>query len=203
MAAYRKIRASYPLTVAGQMELAQWCAKKKLSDQQRAHLTKVLELDPDHAEARAELGFRKIEGCLAEPRGSAAGHAARQANGHGPEEMERSGGPHCRRLYAQRSQNLRERAAQSLRQIKDPAAVVALETKLSQVNQEAAQATVDAAGGMSGSDAALALARPAVSSPWQEVRESAVEQLRDRPLEALSRHCSARCSPSRMKCRWS
>ena len=50
---YRRIRGRYPATIAGQLELADWCRDKGLNDQERAHLMRVLDIDPDHAAVRA------------------------------------------------------------------------------------------------------------------------------------------------------
>jgi hypothetical protein len=59
---YEKIRADYPDTVAGQWALAEWCREKKLLPQRETHLKRILELDPDHADARKMLGYTKIDG---------------------------------------------------------------------------------------------------------------------------------------------
>ena len=42
--------------------LAQWCKEKKLRSEARELLKKVIEIDPDHAAAREELGYEKVEG---------------------------------------------------------------------------------------------------------------------------------------------
>ena len=57
---YRRVRERYPLTAAGQLTLANWCEDHGLRDRERAHLAKVVELEPDHAEARRRLGFRRV-----------------------------------------------------------------------------------------------------------------------------------------------
>ncbi len=184
VATYRQIRDGYPRNVAGQLELARWCAKKKLVDQQRAHLTKVLELDADNAEARAELGFKQIDG---------AWHSREDQEQAAAQEKQlaaslKKWSAKVDRIaagFSRKDSKLRERAASALLEIKDPAAIAAIEQKLSQVNQEAAQAMVDTLARMPASEAALALARQAVGSPWQEIRESAVERLRSRPLESF------------------
>ena len=60
VSAYRAMRPKYAETVNGQMELARWCLKRNLSDQTRAHLTKVLELNQDQQEARRLLNYRLV-----------------------------------------------------------------------------------------------------------------------------------------------
>jgi hypothetical protein len=47
-------------TVDGHWDLAQWCRDKNLRAAYREQLTHILELDPDHAEARQALGYQKI-----------------------------------------------------------------------------------------------------------------------------------------------
>ena len=184
LATYRQIRDGYPRNLGGQLELARWCAKKKLIDQQRAHLTRVLELDPDHAEARAELGFKQIDGVWRsrEDQEQAALQEKRLAA-----SLKKWSGKVDRIAagYGRKDPKLRERADAALAEIKDPAAIAALELKLTQIDQEAATDVVAVLGRMSGHEAPLALARQAVGSPWQEVREAAVEQLRSRPLESF------------------
>ncbi|MBX7164833.1 MAG: HEAT repeat domain-containing protein [Pirellulales bacterium] len=59
---YDKIRAGYPDTVDGQWRLAQWCRDHHLPDQRAVHLQRIIELEPDHAEARRALGYSRYEG---------------------------------------------------------------------------------------------------------------------------------------------
>jgi len=42
------------------VELANWCGENGLSKERRAHLDQALRLDPDHAEARAALGYTRV-----------------------------------------------------------------------------------------------------------------------------------------------
>lgn len=59
---YEKIRPNYPDTVEAQWELAEWCRQQRLSQQRDRHLGRVVELDPDHAQARRALGYTQVEG---------------------------------------------------------------------------------------------------------------------------------------------
>ncbi len=59
---YTEIRPQYPDTVDGQWELAQWCFGQGLLPQYRTHLGRVIELEPDHAEARRGLGYDRHDG---------------------------------------------------------------------------------------------------------------------------------------------
>jgi len=61
-AEYEKIRPRYPDTVAGQWELADWCREKNLLAQRKVHLQRLLELDPNHKQARLALGYTWKDG---------------------------------------------------------------------------------------------------------------------------------------------
>ena len=62
LAAYRRKREETPDTIEGHMALASLCTKRRLTDQRRAHLTRVLQFDPDHVEARRQLGYQLVDG---------------------------------------------------------------------------------------------------------------------------------------------
>jgi hypothetical protein len=49
-------------SVEAHWKLAQWCRDHKLRERAQQHLTRILELEPNHEEARAILGFRKRNG---------------------------------------------------------------------------------------------------------------------------------------------
>lgn len=61
-AEYEKIRPSYPDTVEGQWELAEWCRAHRLLAARKTHLERIIELSPDHAQARRVLGYSLMEG---------------------------------------------------------------------------------------------------------------------------------------------
>jgi hypothetical protein len=59
---YEKIRPRYPDTVEGQWALAEWCRENHLASERDAHLRRIIELEPDHAEARHLLHYFKFNG---------------------------------------------------------------------------------------------------------------------------------------------
>jgi len=61
-AEYERIAPTYPDTAAAQWELAQWCRDHKLTAQRQVHLRRVIELDPNHIEARRALGYSQVDG---------------------------------------------------------------------------------------------------------------------------------------------
>ncbi len=75
----RQARADY---VAGLVEHAAWCQAQQLFGRRHEVLRAVLALEPDHADARRELGYRRAkDGSWAEPR------AARAPKDHDPEAL--------------------------------------------------------------------------------------------------------------------
>jgi len=59
---YETKAAKTPETVEDQLKLANWCRKNKLLRQNKIHLRKVIELDPNHALARRSLGYQRVSG---------------------------------------------------------------------------------------------------------------------------------------------
>lgn len=62
MVEYRKRAPTAPDTVASQWALAKWCQENRLKEAYRRHLGRVVELDPEHAEARGLLGYQRHAG---------------------------------------------------------------------------------------------------------------------------------------------
>ena len=184
LAAYRKIRQSYPETIDGQLALAQWCGKRKLVDQQRAHLTRVLELSPDHEEARRLLGYHRFgDVWLAEEEISQArARAEREA------AALRQWRPKLVKIcndLEHRSQRQRDNAKSRLLAIDDPSAVPALEAVFSRHSEPTATLMIEVLANMPDLDASAALARQAVFSEWQSVREAAAEKLQTRDFHSF------------------
>jgi hypothetical protein len=61
-AEYQNRARTSPDTVAAHLALAEWCSDHKLRNEARRHLERILELDPNHEQARGLLGFRKKDG---------------------------------------------------------------------------------------------------------------------------------------------
>ena len=59
---YERVRPDYPDTPEGQWALAEWCAEHRLHTQREQHLMRVIELDPDHEDARRALDHTKVDG---------------------------------------------------------------------------------------------------------------------------------------------
>lgn len=61
-AEYEKLRAAAADTIEGHWRMAEWCRENFLSAHREIHLKRILQLDPDHAQARAALGYTRVDG---------------------------------------------------------------------------------------------------------------------------------------------
>jgi hypothetical protein len=61
-AEYEKLAHTSPDTADAHWRLAEWCREHKLRDERRQQLDRILELNPNHVEARAALGFQQKNG---------------------------------------------------------------------------------------------------------------------------------------------
>lgn len=179
LTAYRLARKKHDDSAASQLDLARWCAGKKLLDQERAHLNRVVELAPNHAEARRLLGQRLVGGQwrteaeLAQANRNAARQTAELAGWRPKIEALRDKLLHDNR-------RLREAALEQFDRIADPAAAGAIELLMSSHSEPLALLALDAFGRMPTQAATLAIVRQALASPWPAVRTAAAAKLRSR-----------------------
>ena len=181
---YLRLRSQQLDTLLGNLELGRWCQKRHLADRARAHLGRVLELDPDHAEARRLLRFRRVEGVwVTDEEVVQMQQRTRQLQRDLAQfrPVVRQIAKQLTRTRAGSQQQARER----LMAVDSPKAIPAMEEVLAEAGQRQAMRLVEALDAMSAREAALALARQAVFSRWIAVRTAAAEALKDRPLETF------------------
>jgi hypothetical protein len=175
---YETERLAHPDTLAGHTAMAGWCREQKLPMQERAHWFKVLEIDADHAAARARLGFVRVGGKWI-TRSEVENTRQRKI---GTEQAFKKWSAALRpiRIGFESGDPQRIAAArEKLSQIRDPDAIPAMEAMLSRLNLDAASAVVFTIRQMPGPDAAVGLARHAVFADWFPVGKQAAEALRD------------------------
>ncbi|HUG67606.1 MAG TPA: polymorphic toxin-type HINT domain-containing protein [Pirellulaceae bacterium] len=182
LATYRKMREERADTLEDHLQLAEWCGERRMPDQQRAHLSRVLEFDPNHADAREQLGFRLSNGQwihATELRRRTEQQASRQEalEDWRPKMLD------LRRGLSQPHPDKRTRAEASIRAITAADAVPAFEEILSPHSQVAAKLVLESLAKMPEQDAVDSLVRHAVFSPWPEVRDEASLLLANRPHE--------------------
>lgn len=184
LAKYRHRREQAADTVEGQLELANWCARRGLADQQRAHLTRVLEFAPEHAEARARLGFVRVDGIWLSQREIAAAQTRSVQAATALAEWR----PKLERILAglaAKSPKQRTAALERWNAIDDPAAILAVEVLFFTKDEETAHLALAKLSEMAAPEVSLALARQAVFSPWPTVRAEAGRLLSVRPFEGF------------------
>jgi hypothetical protein len=183
LAQYRLRREGAPQTFAGQVELANWCKKHDLADQERAHLTAAMALAPesDQPALLARLGYRQIGNQwisreqLVEWRDMT--RRADAAVRHWRAKLEKI----ADRLDG--SPRRHDSAVASLKELADPDVIPAVEYGLCGRDEASAAVAVDAFANLPGYESSIALARSAVFSKWPGVREQATEALKSRRFE--------------------
>ncbi len=179
---YFQLRAEAPDTAQGQLALADWCGRNELPDHERAHLTRVLTIDPDHIQARRRLGFvRTDDQWLSREDIRLAGQ--RDQKIRAALTTWRPKIESIKRRLQSRGLKQREYAQQQLREIDDADAIPALEALLVVESEPLANLVVEVLGGIWGPESSLSLARVAVFSEFASARRHAAEKLRDRSLD--------------------
>lgn len=170
-------------TIDGHMSLANWCRDHKLAMQERAHLWRILDLNPEHAVARDRLGYRQVAGVwMTTDEVSAA--ADRREKEAAASARWRTELLDIARDLQQPNAQRRATARQRLAMIQDVYAIPIMETVLSGPSEEGSLAVIDVVARMSGQEPVESLIRHAILSPWPLVREAAAEQLRQRRRES-------------------
>lgn len=182
LARYQAKRSESPDTAAGHLSLARWCESRGLDQQARAHYTNVLDFQPDHAEVRSKLGFRRLNGMwLTEGEVTAINEEARRLT-----RAIDTWAPTVNRIregLMSANQRNRKAAEEELAKIEDIAAIPVMERILSAASEKSALELVGRLAGWNDPQATRSLARQAVYSPWEAVRELASHKLQGRRLE--------------------
>ena len=184
LAAYERERSKAEDTLEGHLQLADWCAEHELIDQERAHLTRVIDLSPDHPLARARLGFVRQNGGWV----SASELAREAAREQARQEALAKWRPiiiAIRKDLEHKSPERREFARGKLQAIVEPEAVPAIEAVFADAADEVALEGLAALSNITDPEASLALARYAAYWPTQPVREAAAKRLGQREFESF------------------
>jgi hypothetical protein len=191
-AEYERIQPTYADTAAAQWELAQWCREHKLPAKREIHLRRVIELDPNHAEAHRALGHSQVEGRWnsRDDVMSQRGYVKYKGQWKLPQEIELLEGR--RKLESNQQEwfqklkrwrgwigsDREEEACQNIRTIDDPVAIKALAMALHDDQAPPARLLyIEALGKIDTPEAAQALAIASLSDPVAEVRLTCLDQL--------------------------
>lgn len=182
LAEYRQMRAKASDDADGQLKLANWCHQHGLKEQERAHLLRALELAPNNLELRKRLGMVQLGGVWMQPdearRAAARGKQAAANLRRWTPKMEK-----FRAALSGPAGRVRELAAEHVRAIRDPSAILPLETVLAPSSDEAGLAVAEALTAMHRPEAAIALARLASFSDSSETVDAARAKLKTLPMD--------------------
>ena len=191
---YEEAKRLYADTAADQFKLAQWCAKHRLRKQMRTHLKRVIELDPEHAEARRMLGTTRrdgkwVSGSEGKRRDGYVRYKGRWMLPLEKEIMEREDrakteAQHwyrkCRTiaaLLAHKDHRRRQDGYVQLKEITDPTAIKPMFDMLTRGGESVRLLLVEALGRFPEKGAKLALVKLALVDRSSEVREKAITTL--------------------------
>ncbi len=182
LGAYEKQRDKAADTLDGQLNMAHWCQHRGLQEQARAHYNQVLAFDADNAEARAQLGFRRVgNSWVAKPELDEMVAEAQRLNKALSKWLPKANA--VRNGLVEGQGPAFETAKKQFAEINDAEALPALEYVLSAVSEELATMLVDKMAHWSELPATQALVRQAIYSPWDSVRQLAAIKLEARPQE--------------------
>jgi hypothetical protein len=180
---YRERREATPQTAAGQIELADWCRKQQLLDQERAHLRAAMEVEPDvdHTATLERLGYVQFGNEWLSREQIEKWQALNQRTAAALKSV----GPRLDKIAERLEGSARQydAAVASLAQFKDPDLIPVLESMLCGKDEPSAAAAVAAFAKIQGCEATMALAKQAVFSRWPAVREQATKPLKTRTFE--------------------
>jgi hypothetical protein len=174
---YRQLREAHGGTPAGELDLARWCRKQGLKEEERLHWNILQTMQPGHPEAVKRLQLRQYRGMLlpneAIDKLRSAEKKAQQAEKNWLPKL-RS----MREAIEHGDSDQRAAAIGQLRDLRDPLAIGALQ-KVFGVEDAAIQThIIEAVSQMPGDEASELLVRTALESSDEYVREQAAKALR-------------------------
>jgi hypothetical protein len=206
LAEYQKVKRQHPDTVQGQLQMADWCHDHNLPAQRTTHLERVLRLDPDQADARRALGYRKVKDqwMTHDEEMTDKGYVKRlDRNGFAvwitrqQAELQDS---QRKQLNAERewkgkisiwqkwlNGHQAEQGAKNLRAIDDPMAIAGLADWLKKDSRtEAKLIDIEVLGRLNHAMARIPLAMCAIDDPVEEVRLSCLDELEKQKDRAVT-----------------
>lgn len=185
----RKLRESYqrrrdeaPDTVAGHLALADWCASRRMTLQETAHLHRVIQIEPNHLTARNRLNERQVNGRWVPEKDLWQGlqdrQRVQQSIAKWRDRLLRAAAS-LRDRGSGRQEAFRNRLLDEI----EPDAIPAVEMVLATHSEPAGTLAVEILGDMLSHEACQALVRIAVLSTWDEVRDQAAQRLKSRPYD--------------------
>ena len=187
---YRELKKSTPNTADGHLQLARWCFREGLENEERYHWAQVLSADPEHELARTRLGLDYYRGALRTKDEIAKEEARRSQAVADLARYTPEFDALCRQVIEATSPAESTSALAALKQVDDVGALAALELAVQRASRDAAEdaalelnlAFIAAASNIPDHEATLKLLNYSVLSPMPEVRQLAARSLRPRPV---------------------
>ncbi len=161
--------------------LAQWCGRVGLKDQRHAHLHRAIRLDPDHAEARSALKYRRLNNQWM----SAEELAESQELVNQVRSSVRKYGAKMNSIasaIAEGNEDRKSAAIKSLNELSDPSIIPALEVAFGQTDAEVTQHALAWLHRQRETVASMSLGRFAILHEDDGVRSQASRYLLQRDL---------------------
>ena len=181
--AYRSLREEYGGTPAGQLELARWCRKEGLEEEERLHWRILRTIDLEQPEAIKALGLQKFQGeWLAKEQIAQLKQERKLAKA-----AERKWKPKLKRIkqaIEHGDEAERKSALDELQAIDDPHTMPIVAEVFSTGDTKLGLLVVEILAGISAQQATDTLARLAVHAPDADVRRKAASELHYRPRES-------------------
>ena len=198
---YEKIAPTFADTVEDQWRLAEWCKEKSLPRGRQIALERVIELNPDHKQARIALGYSQLDGQWIQP--DEARKKRGYVNYHGqwllPQEIELLEKKHADDLAEKKwfttlkqwrnwldDPAKADQARDNIKQITDPTAVRALVQSLDTEKTRDVCVWYIQALGKIGPAAVRTLVEHSLDDPDEEIRLSCLDQLIGQPTQAAT-----------------
>jgi hypothetical protein len=180
LADYESRRRDAQATFDSQLQLANWCRKQRLLDQERAHLFTALAVSPGRQDPAVleRLGYVQLGAQWLSREQLLDWQKLNQQAGQSLTKWQPRLEKIVRRLSGTAVQ--RQTALRELQKINEPLAVPAIEYVMTGRDEDVTQTALQTLGQIEGPGSSLALARQAVFAAWPGVRTGATSLLKNR-----------------------
>jgi hypothetical protein len=178
---YETVRKQHPDTVDGHLAMARWCLSRKMEDQARGHLNRVIGLAPDHLAARTALGYVRASDKWISPEEIARMQATTAAKTNSIQKHGRAVATLVTKMKTKSSKD-RDAATAAFLALKDPTMVGAVEAAFNTPDVPSSKLLIDWMGQVDSLESSLVLTRYSVLHPDEATRKLASDKLTTRPL---------------------